>query len=69
MTAFQILVHLVPEWSYNARIEQLRSEMGRPKPTRKSGRYLWANLRIDLSAEDIDEVRPEMWENFPRDDS
>ena len=38
-----------------------------PKP-RKSGRGLWADLHISLSAEDIDEARREMWKNFPRDD-
>lgn len=31
---------------------------------RKSGRGLWADLNIDLSAEEIDEARREMWKNF-----
>jgi hypothetical protein len=39
-----------------------------PKKPRKSGRGLWADLNISLSAEDIDEARREMWKNFPRDD-
>lgn len=29
---------------------------------------LWADLDITLSAEDIAEVRREMWGNFPRDE-
>jgi len=33
-----------------------------------NGRGLWADLSIDLSTEDIDEARREMWTDFPRDD-
>jgi hypothetical protein len=29
---------------------------------------LWADLVNDISAEDIDQVRKEMWGNFPRED-
>ncbi|MCC6362189.1 MAG: hypothetical protein IT165_01620 [Bryobacterales bacterium] len=29
---------------------------------------LWAHLGIDISGEDIDELRREMWKNFPRND-
>jgi hypothetical protein len=32
---------------------------------RKSGLGLWADLNIDVSAEEIDEARREMWKNFP----
>lgn len=39
-----------------------------PKRPRKSGRGLWADLGISLSAEDIDKARKEMWGNFPRSD-
>ena len=39
-----------------------------PRKPRKSGRGLWADLNISLSAEEIDEARREMWKNFPRDD-
>ena len=28
----------------------------------------WSDLGIDLSKEDIDDARREMWKNFPRDD-
>ena len=48
--------------------KQLREEAAQPKPARTSGRGLWADMNIDLSAEDIDEARREMWKNFPRDD-
>lgn len=27
---------------------------------------LWANLNVDITSEDIAEVRREMWGNFPR---
>jgi len=29
---------------------------------------LWAGLGIDISEEDISELRREMWKTFPRDD-
>jgi hypothetical protein len=29
---------------------------------------LWADLSVNVSAEDIDEARREMWGNFPRED-
>ncbi len=29
---------------------------------------LWANRGIDITEEDIDEIRQEMWGNFPRED-
>jgi hypothetical protein len=35
---------------------------------RESLRGLWKHFNIDLSAEDIDEVRKEVWKNFPRED-
>ena len=32
----------------------------------RSPRGLWAEFDIDISAEDIRELRREMWKNFPR---
>ena len=32
----------------------------------KSLRGLWADLGVDITAEDIAEVRREMWQDFPR---
>lgn len=29
---------------------------------------LWADLDVNISAEDIDEIRRDMWANFPRGD-
>jgi hypothetical protein len=49
-------------------VKHLRDESSQPRKPRKNGRGLWADLNIDLSAEDIDEARREMWKNFPRDD-
>ena len=45
---------------------RLGSNTGAGKPPRMSGRGLWADLKIDLSADDIDEVRREMLKDFPR---
>jgi len=36
-----------------------------PKP-RKSLYGLWANLKVDVSPEDLAEARREMWGNFPK---
>ena len=49
-------------------VKHLRDESSQPRKPRKSGRGLWADLNIHLSAEDIDEARREMWKDFPRDD-
>ena len=38
------------------------------KPALQSPEGLWANLDVDISEEDIAELRQEMWKNFPRDD-
>ena len=48
--------------------EHLRLQERQPRASRKSGRGLWADLNIDLSAADIDEAQREAWKNFPRDD-
>jgi hypothetical protein len=49
-------------------IRRLRDEATQPRKPRKSGRGLWADLNVDLSAERIDEARRETWKAFPRDD-
>jgi hypothetical protein len=46
----------------------LREQSPPPTKPRKNGRGLWAEFNIDLTAEDIDEARREMWKRFPRDD-
>jgi hypothetical protein len=48
--------------------KHLREQSPEPKRPRKNGRGLWADFNIDLTAEDIDEARREMWKHFPRDD-
>jgi hypothetical protein len=45
-------------------VSRLRDEATQPPKPRKSGRGLWADLNIDLSAEVIDEARREMWKDF-----
>jgi len=42
-------------------VKHLRGESEQPRKARKSGRGLWADLNIDLSGEEIDEARGEMW--------
>ena len=49
-------------------VSGLRDEAAQPRKPRKSGRGLWADLNIDLSADVIDEARREMWKTFVRDD-
>lgn len=38
------------------------------KSPRKSAAGLWEDLGVDISAEDIDAARREMWGGFPRED-
>ena len=48
-------------------VTRLRDETRLKKPF-KSIEGLWADLKISLSAEEIDENQREMWKNFPRED-
>lgn len=36
------------------------------KEPRRSVKGLWADLGVDITEEDVAEVRQEMWTNFPR---
>lgn len=45
--------------------EKLRSESTPLKP-RWSGKGLWTDLNVTLTAEEIEENQREMWKNFPR---
>jgi hypothetical protein len=47
--------------------EKLRHQ-SKPSIPRWSGKGLWADLNITLTAEEIEENQREMWRNFPRDD-
>jgi len=47
--------------------EKLRRK-SKPSTRRWSGKGLWADLNITLTAEEIEENQREMWRNFPRDD-
>lgn len=50
-------------------IESLEREAEkRAAPQRKSLMGAFAHLGLDVTAEDIDEVRREMWRNFPREE-
>ena len=48
-------------------VEFLETRLGRGTPY-KSLSGAWADLGVDLSAEDIDQVRREAWTEFPRRD-
>lgn len=39
-----------------------------PKRPLKSVKGLWADLKVDITEEDIAQARKEMWGNFPRED-
>lgn len=39
-----------------------------PNRPRRSLKGLWADLNVQITEEDIAEVRREMWCNFPRED-
>lgn len=47
-------------------VDSLREKNLAKKPLRNL-RGLWKDLNIDITEEDIAEVRREMWGNFPRD--
>lgn len=39
-----------------------------PKAPLRSPKGLWADLHIDISEQDIADLRRDMWKNFPRED-
>lgn len=49
-------------------VESLQAEAVQQPGKLRSPKGLWADLDVDLSADDIDQVRREMWATFPRDD-
>ncbi len=55
----RVLPELDREWP-------LRMSSAKKSGSKKSIYGLWGNLGIDLSAEDIDQARQEMWGSFPR---
>jgi Protein of unknown function (DUF2281) len=44
----------------------LRQKVTPSRPL-KSVKGLWADLKVDITEEDISQARKEMWGNFPRD--
>ncbi len=57
----------LPEGEVKITIEVSTEGNAQPVP-RRSLLGLWADFGPAPSAEDIDEARREMWDNFPRDD-
>ncbi len=50
-------------------VESIAQEIeSQPRAPRQSLRGLWDDLGLEVTAEDIDEARREMWGNFPRED-
>lgn len=48
-------------------LEFLRGRQPQKRPVR-SLRGLWSDLGIDVTAEEIDKARQELWDKFPRND-
>jgi hypothetical protein len=48
-------------------VSTLKHELPPQQPI-KSLYGLWEDLEVDISEDDIDEIRREMWGNFPRED-
>jgi hypothetical protein len=48
-------------------VESLAKQTGQRR-SRRSLKGLWADLGVDISAEDIAMARREMWGGFPRED-
>lgn len=48
-------------------METLKADLVKQQPL-KSAYGLWADLKVDISEDDIAEARREMWNNFPRED-
>lgn len=63
------LKQLPPEqqWQVLEFVDSLARERA-SKPVMGNPFGLWAELEIDITEEDIAQVRQEMWENFPRED-
>jgi hypothetical protein len=48
--------------------EFLQARLPTPKRPKRSLRGLWSKFGINISEEEIAELRREMWKNFPRED-
>ena len=48
-------------------VESLKDDKGSLRPLR-SLRGLWADFPIEVTEQDIAEIRREMWRDFPRED-
>jgi hypothetical protein len=48
--------------------DSLSAPAATPKPPLRSPKGLWADFDIDISEDDISELRREIWKNFPRED-
>ena len=48
-------------------VDFLKEKNVGPKKPLRSLRGLWADLKINITEEDIAQARREMWGNFPRD--
>ena len=51
-------------------LEHVNRLRNKPVPTKpkKSIKGLWADLGVSISAEDIDDLRRQMWKDFPSSD-
>lgn len=49
-------------------IPEVERDLAETPPPLKSLRGLWRDLDFDITAQEIDEARREVWANFPRED-
>lgn len=75
MSVLESIVETVKELPFDQQKELLHyaeflssKKKANIKSPRKSLYGLWANRGIDITEEDIAEIRQEMWGNFPRED-
>lgn len=60
---------LIPEQVPEGAVKVVMEVPAEAQKTPKQSLYgLWADQGIDISEEDIAEIRHEMWANFPRED-
>ncbi len=60
----KVITIVLPEMEYAFPKEEPENNLSEPE----SLYGLWKHLNFDVTKEDIDEVRKEMWKNFPRED-
>lgn len=65
---FQKIETLPPDLQQKAieYVNSLQAEARQKKVPRVSLEGIWADLNVNITEDDIREIRKEMWQNFPR---